>query len=88
MTIIPDVSRLVLDDPGPEMHQTQIPDDIDHATDRYMQKLKLYAKSIPYAIESNARMQDMLDLILRRITQCVEAKDFEPGLVQWDSMIT
>ncbi|KAG1867785.1 hypothetical protein DFJ58DRAFT_859984 [Suillus subalutaceus] len=70
------------------MRQTQIPDDINQASDRYMQKLKLYAKSIPYAIESNARMQDMLDFILRRITQCVEAKDFEPGLVQWDSMIT
>ncbi|KAG1826229.1 uncharacterized protein BJ212DRAFT_1444172 [Suillus subaureus] len=88
MTIIPDVSRLALDDPGPEILQTQIPDDINRSTDRYMQKLKLYAKSIPYAIESNARMQDMLDFILRRIAQCVEAKDFEPGLVQWDSMIT
>lgn len=88
MTIIPDVSRLALNDPGPEIHQTEIPDDINHAPDRYMQKLKLYATSLPYAIESNARMQDMLDFILRRIAQCVEAKDFEPGLVQWDSMIT
>lgn len=88
MTIIPDVSRLALNDPGPETHQTEIPDDINRAPDRYMQKLKLYATSLPYAIESNARMQDMLDFILRRIAQCVEAKDFEPGLVQWDSMIT
>ncbi|KAG1755021.1 uncharacterized protein EDB91DRAFT_1096855 [Suillus paluster] len=88
MTIIPDVSRLALDDPDPEMHQTEIPDDINNTTDRYMQKLELYAKSIPYAIESSAQMQDMLDIILRRITQCVEAKDFEPGLVQWDSMVT
>jgi len=84
MTIIPDMSGLALDDdPGIE-----IPDDINFASDRYMQKLKLYAKSIPYAIESNARMQDMLDFILLRITQCIEAKDFEPGLTQWDSMVT
>jgi len=88
MTIILDVANLTLDDPlGPEMFQ-ELPDDINYATDRYMHKLKLYAKSLPYAIESNARMQAMLDFILLRITQCIEAKDFEPGLVQWDSMIT
>jgi proteasome activator subunit 4 len=89
MTTIPDMSGLALDDnTDTGMPQIEIPDDINHATDRYMQKLKLYAKSIPYAIESSARMQDMLDFILLRITQCIEAKDFEPGLVQWDSMIT
>ena len=86
MTIIPDISALALND-NPEFG-IEIPDDINHATDHYMKKLKLYAKSIPYAIESNERMQDMLDFILLRITQCIEAKDFEPGLVQWDSMVT
>jgi proteasome activator subunit 4 len=87
MTVIPDMSGLTLDDSN-GIRQIEIPDDINHATDRYMQKLKIYAKSIPYAIESNERMQDMLDFIILRITQCIEAKDFDPGLIQWDSMIT
>jgi proteasome activator subunit 4 len=56
--------------------------------DRYLEKLKNYAKSLPYSIESNSRMQEMFDLICLRLCQCVEAKDFDPGFVQWDSMLT
>ena len=89
---IPDVSTLTLRDTGPPiMGDTPppIPDDIMHATDdRYMVKLKNYCRSLPYAVESNARIQGMLDFILLRITQCVEAKDYDPGLQQWDSMLT
>ena len=59
-----------------------------HSADRYMVKLKNYAKSIPYSIEPNARMQEMFDFILLRLSQCVEAKDYDPGLLQWDSMLT
>jgi proteasome activator subunit 4 len=33
-------------------------------------------------------MQEMLDFIILRIVQCVEAKDYDPGLMQWDSMLT
>ncbi|KAF8898398.1 hypothetical protein BD779DRAFT_1607219 [Infundibulicybe gibba] len=53
-----------------------------------MQNLKTYAKSLPYATEPYAQMMEMLDFILLRITQCVEAKDFDVGLLQWDSMLT
>ena len=56
--------------------------------DRYLEKLKNYAKSLPYSIESNSRMQEMFDFICLRLCQCVEAKDFDPGFAQWDSMIT
>jgi proteasome activator subunit 4 len=59
----------------------------DASVDRYLLKLKTYAESLPYSIESNSRMQELLDFILLRICQCVEAKDFDPGLLQWDSMI-
>lgn len=65
-----------------------IPDDIAHTTDRYMLKLRDYAKSIPYSIEPNSKMQEMLDFIIYRVTQCVEAKDYDPGLLQWDSMVS
>ncbi|CAL1696420.1 unnamed protein product [Somion occarium] len=53
-----------------------------------MLKLKHYAKSLPYSIEPNSKMQHMLEFILLRIAQCVEAKDYDPGLQQWDSMLT
>ena len=89
---IPDVSTLTLRDTGPPtMGDTPppIPDDIMHATDdRYMVKLRNYAKSIPYSIEPNYKMQAMLDFILLRLAQSVEAKDYDPGLLQWDSMLT
>ena len=63
-------------------------DDFDHTTDRYLLKIKSYAKALPYSIESNSKMQDMLDFICMRIVQCVEAKDYDPGFLQWDSMLT
>lgn len=89
--IVPDISSLKIDDPGPAVSTpgVEIPDDIASATtDRYMVKLRNYCKSLPYTVESNARIQEMLEFILLRITQCVEAKDYDPGLQQWDSMLT
>ncbi|KAG8927367.1 hypothetical protein FRC02_008250 [Tulasnella sp. 418] len=50
-------------------------------------KFKTYAASIPYSIEPNSQMQDLLDFIITRITQTILAKDYEPGLLQWDSML-
>lgn len=98
---VPDVSMLTIHDPGPangqalcgsdanaNMHIPHIPEDITQANDRYMIKLKNYAKSIPYSIESNVKIQALLDFILLRITQCAEAKDYDPGLLQWDSMLS
>jgi proteasome activator subunit 4 len=64
-----------------------LPDDAD-LDDRYMVKLRNYAKSLPYSIEPYPKMMELLDLILLRITQCIEAKDYDVGLVQWDSMLT
>lgn len=86
-----DISSLSIQDhdAGPR-DQPALPPDIAEAPedDRYMQKLKNYAKSLPYSIESNSRMQSMLDFIVTRIAQCVEAKDYEPGLMQWDTMLS
>ena len=84
----PDVSVLTLDDPGPSGVPHSLQDDFDHTTDRYLLKIKSYAKALPYSIESNSKMQDMLDFICMRIVQCVEAKDYDPGFLQWDSMLT
>jgi proteasome activator subunit 4 len=83
MALSGEFARLALRDAGP-----RIPEDVEGSSDRTLQKLKNYAHSIPYGIESNARMQEMLDFIILRIVQCVEAKDYDPGLMQWDSMLT
>lgn len=69
-------------------YEPLLPEDIEHATDRYMLKLKEYARSLPYTIEPYARMLEMLNFILLRLTQCIKAKDYEPGFVQWDSMLS
>lgn len=84
---LPDLSTLHIDDPGPRS-KCHIPDDIAHSTDRYMVKLKNYCSSLPYSVESNSQMQEMLNFIVLRLTQCVEAKDYDSGLQQWDSMVT
>lgn len=82
---LPDVNNLTIHDTDP-CASPVIPDDIDRASDHYMQKLKNYAKNLPYSIEPNSKMQELLDLILRKIMQCVEAKDYDPGLLRWDML--
>ncbi|KAI0651592.1 hypothetical protein C8Q79DRAFT_934115 [Trametes meyenii] len=84
---IPDLSTLSIRDTGPSPSPPPIPDDIMDATDHYLVKLRNYANSIPYSVEPNSQMQHMLDSILLRIAQSVEAKDYDPGLLQWDSML-
>lgn len=65
-----------------------IPDDIqDMRGDRYMEKLKEYAKSIPYAIEPYSKAIELLDFFILRLTQSVEARDFNIGFLQWDTMV-
>ena len=86
----PDISKLNIHDPGPQTDDVLIPDDIKNASsdDPATDRLKTYVKSLPYSVESNSRMQYMLDFILMRLVQCVKAKDYDPGFLQWDSMIT
>ena len=71
-------------DPGPP----PIEHDLRDASDRYLLKLKSYARALPYSIDSNSKMQGLLDLICMRIVQTVQAKDYDPGFLQWDSMLT
>ncbi|KAJ4489583.1 hypothetical protein C8J55DRAFT_557490 [Lentinula edodes] len=84
---LPDVSALSLHDPGPSLSHL-FSNNIEIQDDRYLQKLKSYAKSLPYTIEPYSKMMDMLDFIVLRIVQCVEAKDYEVGFLQWDSMLS
>ena len=74
-------------DPGPRRRAPK-PDDVLLSTDPAMDRLKNYAKSVPYSIEPNSKMQALLDFFLMRITQCVQSKDYDPGFIQWDSMLT
>lgn len=88
---VPDIASLSIHDPGPpndSQSSPLIPDDIRLPDDRYLKKLKIYAQALPYSIESNSRMLEMLDFILLRIVQCVEAKDYDVALLQWDSMLS
>ncbi|KZW02065.1 hypothetical protein EXIGLDRAFT_736784 [Exidia glandulosa HHB12029] len=50
-------------------------------------KLKACAASLPYSIEPNSKMQRMLDFFIARIAQCIRAKDYDPGFLQWESML-
>lgn len=63
-----------------------IPDDIANSDDCGLIKLRNYAASLPYSIESNAEMQRQLDLILARLAQAVKSRDYDYGLLQWDSI--
>ncbi|KAG6902315.1 hypothetical protein C0995_001694 [Termitomyces sp. Mi166 len=69
---IPDMSTLNIK--GVLSIQATMPDD------SYMQKLKNYASSLPYAIEPYHKMLELLDFIILRIVQCIEAKDYDVGL--------
>ena len=60
----------------------------EEGEDRYIRKLKIYAKNLPYSIEPESKMMEILDFILLRLTQCAEAKDYDVGLVQWDSLLS
>ncbi|KAF8203239.1 hypothetical protein BJ912DRAFT_842338 [Pholiota molesta] len=91
--MLPDISNLRLNgnSPPPTLNAAGIPipvDINDSHGDRYMEKLKGYAKSLPYSTEPYSKMVELLDFILLRITQSVEAKDFDVGFLQWDSMLT
>lgn len=87
----PDLSRLKIHDDDPPGVSIAIPDDIEHPQgepDPAMDRLRTYVKSLPYSVESNSRMQELLDFFLTRLLQCVRARDFDPGFLQWDSMLT
>ncbi|KAJ7655130.1 hypothetical protein DFH06DRAFT_491600 [Mycena polygramma] len=74
---VPDIALLSLQDPPGS------PSD-----DRYILKYREYVRSIPYAVESETKMLEMLDFIVLRLTQCIAARDYEVGFLQWDSMLT
>jgi proteasome activator subunit 4 len=75
------LSNLSIEDTGP-VNGHGPPENIDY----YMAKLKTYADSLPYSIENNSKMQEILEFCLLRICQSVEARDFE-GFCQWDSIV-
>ncbi|KAF9535513.1 hypothetical protein CPB83DRAFT_841889 [Crepidotus variabilis] len=93
--MLPDISSLHINGTPHKSSQTTndagipLPEDIeDPGGDRYMEKLKEYAKSIPYAIEPYSTALELLDFFTIRLIQSVEAKDFDIGFLQWDSMLT
>jgi len=97
-TMLPDLSSLRIN--GKATHRTAthrttnaagqpIPEDLEDTRDsRYMRKLQEYAKSLPYSIEPYSKIIEILDFILLRLTQSIEAKDYDIGFMQWDSMLT
>lgn len=88
---LPDLSKLKIHDDDPPGVPITIPDDIEYPQgehDPAMERLRTYVKSLPYSVESNSHMQELLDFFLTRLLQCVRAKDFDPGFLQWDSMLT
>lgn len=85
---IPDISLLNINGSTPESISEPPDAEVMDTDDRSLYKLKAYTKSLPYATESYSKMMEMLDFIILRIVQCVAAKDYDVGLLQWDSMLT
>jgi proteasome activator subunit 4 len=56
-------------------------DHLDFMTsnDPQFDRLKEYARSLPYTIESNERMQNVLDFLLKR---CVYCRPYSTALMQ------
>ncbi|KAJ7666434.1 hypothetical protein B0H17DRAFT_1162542 [Mycena rosella] len=79
MATLPDLSILTLHDPGPNS---------EGVVDRYLLKYREYVRSLPYSVEPESKMVEMLEFIVLRITQCCIARDYEVGFIQWDSMLT
>lgn len=79
--VLPDISLL-------SISGSHIPAPNSINDDQSMQKFKNYAKSLPYSAEPHSMMMRMLDLILLRIAQCVEAEDYDTGLLEWDGMLS
>ncbi|KAF8887958.1 hypothetical protein CPB84DRAFT_1816581 [Gymnopilus junonius] len=89
--VLPDINSLRLSEGDLASHPSgpSIPEDINNTHgEYYTEKLKAYAKSLPYSIEPYSKMMELLDFVLTRLVQTVEAKDFDVGFLQWDSMLT
>ncbi|KAJ7462702.1 hypothetical protein B0H11DRAFT_2310714 [Mycena galericulata] len=76
---LPDISLLTIHDPGPSS---------DAPTDRSLLKYREYVRSIPYGVEPESKMLEMLEFIVQRLMQCAQARDYEVGFLQWDSMLS
>jgi proteasome activator subunit 4 len=86
---LPDIVSLRLEDTKSPRYPLQEPE--PEPKDQYeaaIEKHKLYTAYLPYSIEPNSDMQKYLDFIIRRIVICVEAKDYDVGFFQWDSILT
>ncbi len=84
---VPDISSLTINEDSSYLSNGLLDDDLD--MDKYdSSKLKAYAKALPYSIEPSPQMMELLDFIIRRILQCVVARDYDVGLLQWDSLLS
>lgn len=82
--MLPDVSGLSLNGHLPAAEDKRTTDNDEEC----LRKLKAYTNTLPYSVEPRSKMMEMLNFILLRITQCMEARDYDVGLLQWDSMLT
>lgn len=64
---------------------SSLPNDNDEQ--RASEKFRHMAASLPYKIESEEEMQQRLDVILARLVQAVESRDYEYGVLQWKYML-
>lgn len=88
---LPDIGKLHINGALPSLQHRNaiIPEDVaDPKGSREMEKLKNLARLLPYSIEPDSQMQRMLDFIILRIYQSVEAQDYDVGFQQWDTMLT
>jgi hypothetical protein len=68
---LPHISLLSIHDPDPPPSESS-PDPL--------RKYREYVRSLPYSVEPEAKMVEMLDFVVLRLTQCALARDYEVGL--------
>lgn len=87
---LPDIGKLHINGTlSSQNGKTIIPEDVANTEgNREMEKLKNLARLLPFSIEPNSSMQQMLDLIILRIYQAIQAQDYDIGFLQWDTMLT
>ena len=72
----------------PDISQLNLNGEARVHSDRDMEKFRNHVKLLPYSVEPLSEMTEYLDCIILRLTQCVEAKDFDVGFSIWSDLLS
>ncbi|SCV72468.1 BQ2448_4005 [Microbotryum intermedium] len=70
--------------PAPASSSTNTPSKLWKPVEKPREQQLQYQNALPYPVESWQEMDQKLELIVRRLIECVRAKDYDVGFVQWN----